>query len=470
MTGIQLSGLSSGLDTTSVIQALMAAASAPQTLLNKQIAGEQTTVADLQKLNSAFASLATLTDKFTGTPLTALSASSSNSAAATVTADDTAAAGGISFTVDALASRQVMVTGPLASWPATPPALTIVSADGVSTDVTPSSNSLDSVVQAINASGAGVTAVKVAAGADASGNALYRLQLSSSQTGANAAFSVYAGTAADVAAGTAADLATAISGTTTISSAQDAQLTLWPGTAAAQSVTSATNTFADVLPGVDVTVQGVSADPVTVSVDEDLDTEAGNAATLVNSVQSLLAGIKQGQTAATSTDSSGNTTTVFGSFTGDSTVRQAGRDLTDALTMPVNGVSPSSIGIQLDKDGNVSLDQDAFEAAMTKDPAGTSAMFGAITARINAVATQVSDPFDGTLTGEITSENQNISAMQDRSTNMQRLLDQQQQTLQNSFDYMETMMSQIQSQGSYIASYISALNGSSSSSSSSKSS
>jgi len=462
MTGIQLSGLSSGLDTTSVIQALMAAASAPQTLLNKQIAGEQTTVADLQKLNGAFASLATLTDASTGTRLTAFSASSSNSAAATVTADDTAAAGGISFTVDRLASRQIMVTGPLASWPSTPPALTIVSADGVSTGITPSSDSLDSVVQAINASGAGVTAVKVAAGADASGNALYRLQLSSSQTGADAAFSVYAGTAAD--------LATAISGTTTISSAQDAQLTLWPGTAAAQSVTSATNAFAEVLPGVDVTAQGVSTEPVTVSVDEDLDTEAGNAATLVNSVQSVLAGIKQGQSAATSTDSSGNTTTVFGSFTGDSTVRQAGRDLTDALTMPVNGVSPSSIGIQLDKNGNVSLDQDAFEAAMTKDPAGTSAMFGAITARVNAVATQVSDPFDGTLTGEITSENQNISAMQDRSTNMQRLLDQQQQTLQNSFDYMETMMSQIQSQGSYISSYISALNGSSSSPGGSKSS
>jgi flagellar hook-associated protein 2 len=456
MTGISLSGLSSGLDTTSVIQSLMAAASQPKTQLDAQITTQQSTVADLQKLNAAFASLAQLTDPFTGTSkLDSFAVSSSQASVATATADDGAAPGTLSFTVDALASRQVEVTGALAAWPTNPPALTIVAADGTSTSVSPTSNSIDSVVQAINAAGAGVSALKVKAGTDASGNALYRLQLSSSQTGANAAFTVLDG---------GEDVVTRTGGTV-VSSAQDAQLTLWPGTGAAQTVTSASNEFDDLMPGVDVTVAATSSAPVTLDVAQDLDAEAKTVSTLISSVQSILSGITQGASTTTTTDSSGNTSVVFGSFTADGTVRQASRALTDAMTLDVNGVSPSSIGIELQKDGSITFDQDAFETAMSSDP-GTSQLFDAIVGRVNAAATQASDPFDGTLTAEITSDNDSISAMQKKSDDMQTLLDQQQTTLQQQFAYMETMMSQIQSQGSYVQSYIDALTGSSSSSSS----
>jgi flagellar hook-associated protein 2 len=454
-----LSGLASGMDTTSVIQALMSAASQPKALLDQQIATEKSTVTDLQGLNSAFAQLAQLTDPLTGdAKLTAFTASSSDESVATGKADATASAGELSFTVNALASRQVVVTGPLAAWPTDPPALTIVAADGTTTAVTPSSSSIDDIVQAINAADAGVTALKVKAGTDASGNALFRLQLSSSQTGANAAFTLLDGSQ-DVMAET---------GGTQISSAQDAQLTLWAGTGAAQTVTSSSNEFDDLIPGVDVTVAATSTTPVTLSIAQDLDTEAKTVSTLVSSVQSILSGIAKGQGSTTTTDASGNTTTVFGSYTADSTVRQAARDITDAMTLDVNGVSLSSIGINLEKDGSISFDEDAFNSAMTKDPKGTTQLFDSIVSRVNAVSTQISDPFEGTLTDEITSDNKSISAMQDRSDGMQSLLDQQQLNLQQQFSYMETMMSQINSQGSYIQSYISALDGSSSSSSSSK--
>ncbi|GAA4158397.1 flagellar hook-associated protein 2 [Gryllotalpicola daejeonensis] len=449
-----LTGLSSGLDTTSLIQSMMAAASQPKTLLDQQISTQQATVGDLQKLNSALASLAQLTDQFTGTKLAAFSVSSSQASLATGTAEPTAAPGQLSFTVDQLATRQVEVTGALSSWPTNPPTLTLVAADGTQTSITPSSNSLDSVVQAINAASAGITALKVQAGTDASGNALYRLQLSSSQTGANAAFTVLDGTGADI---------MGQPGSAVVSTAQDAQLTLWPGTAAAQTVTSATNAFTDLMPGVDVTVAQTSTDAVTLTVGQDLDAESQTASTLVSSVQSILSGIAQGTAVTSTTDASGNTTVTFGSFTADGTVRGAARDLTDAMTLDVNGVSPSSIGFNLAKDGTISFDQDTFEAAMADDPQGTTQLYNAIAARVNAVATQLSDPYSGTLTSEITSDNSSITAMQQKSDDMQTLLDQQQATLQQQFAYMETMMSQIQSQGSYVQSYIDALTSSSSS-------
>ncbi|HEY0249287.1 MAG TPA: flagellar filament capping protein FliD [Gryllotalpicola sp.] len=464
MAGIQLSGLASGLDTASLIQSLMAAASQPQSLLDQQITTQKNTVGDLQSLNALFASLASDTGKFTATAgLGAYTATISDPSVATATADTTAAAGDLSFTVDRLASRQVEVTGPLNAWPSSPPALTIVAADGTHTSVTPNSTSLDSVVSAINASGAGVTAVKVKAGTDSDGNALYRLQLSSSQTGANGAFTVYAGTPDEVAAGTATDLA-AQPGAATISTAQDAQLTLWPGTAAAQTVTSSTNEFADVLPGADVTASAVSATPVTLSVNQDLKTESGTASSLVATVSNILQTIAKGSATTTTTDDSGNTDTVFGSFTADSTVRGAGQQLSDALTLDVDGVSPSSIGIDLAKDGTISFDQDAFQAAMTADPQKTTQIFDAIVARVNTATKQVSDPFTGTLTDEINSDNDSIDSMQQKSDDMQTLLDQQQTTLQQQFAYMETMMSQFQSQGSYLQQYVDALSSSSSSS------
>ena len=46
-------------------------------------------------------------------------------------------------------------------------------------------------------------------------------------------------------------------------------VTLWAGTSAEQVVTSSTNTFADLLPGVSVTVTAASPDPVTLTVARD---------------------------------------------------------------------------------------------------------------------------------------------------------------------------------------------------------
>ncbi|MGO7983901.1 hypothetical protein ACC691_39355, partial [Rhizobium johnstonii] len=88
----------------------------------------------------------------------------------------------------------------------------------------------------------------------------YRLQLSSSTTGADSAFSVFGGDESAVDAGTATDLLTA-PGAATIRSAGDAEVVLWSGTTAEQSVHSSTNTFEELLTGVNVTVSAASTEP-----------------------------------------------------------------------------------------------------------------------------------------------------------------------------------------------------------------
>src|SRR5690606_31089587 len=124
--------------------------------------------------------------------------------------------------------------------------LTIEGADGP-VAITAASASLDDVVKAINASEAGVTALKVAAGTNGGGDPQYRLQLTSRATGDESAFTLQG---------------TGIA-STEITAAQDAEIKLWAGTPAEQSITSATNSFENILPGVNVTAKTVSTDAIT---------------------------------------------------------------------------------------------------------------------------------------------------------------------------------------------------------------
>lgn len=450
-----LSGIASGLDTTSIINSLMAAAAQPQVLLQTQIATASNKVSSLQSLNALFAKLASDTDRFTGSSasLAAFTASTGDSAVATASADPTATAGSITFTVDQIASAQTTVTGAMASWAGTP-SLTITDSAGNATTVTAVSNSISDVVYAINHSDAGVTAQQVRAGTDGSGNPLYRIQFSSNETGAAAGFTVADSSGQDLVASGQA---------TTVSTAQDAQLTLWAGTSAAQTVTSSSNTFSEVMPGVTLTAVSASTATQTVVISQDVDTEASTANSLVAAIQNILSAIDSGTKTTTTTDANdGGTDVVFGPFTADSNIRDARQQLSDALTGAVNGISPSQFGIVLNKDGTVTFDKDAFTTAMTSDPRGTADMFNQIVARVNSVASAVSDPLDGSITSEINNQNDDIDAMQQKSDDMTTMLNQQQATLQQQFAYMETMMSQIQSQGSYLQSYFDSQSSSSS--------
>ncbi|HEU5270282.1 MAG TPA: flagellar cap protein FliD N-terminal domain-containing protein, partial [Jatrophihabitans sp.] len=62
MSAFSISGLSSGIDTTSLISQLMAVAAQPQTALKNQLAGEQHVISAYQAINaklSAFSDAAT---------------------------------------------------------------------------------------------------------------------------------------------------------------------------------------------------------------------------------------------------------------------------------------------------------------------------------------------------------------------------------------------------------------------------
>ncbi|MFM9919336.1 flagellar filament capping protein FliD [Lacisediminihabitans sp. H27-G8] len=453
--GISLDGLSSGLDTTSLITQLMTAEAAPQDLLKAQVSKTTTIITALQGLNSRMATLAdTATTAAKAGSLDLYSATSSTTGLA-VTAATGASAGELQVVVSALAQTQVGVSAAMSAWP-TPSTITIVGHSGTPLEITPTSNSLDDVASAINSSSAGVTATKVASGVDAGGNKLYRLQFSSKTTGADSAFTVYQGTAADVTAGTATNVLTA-PGSAVIKTAQDASVTLWKGTPAEQVITSASNTFTDLLPGVTVTASAVSTDPVNIAVSRDDSKITAVAKGLVDAISSAFVLIAAQTAVTTTTDAAGKTTTAAGVFAGDGDVRNIRQKTLDAASAPIDGHSPSEYGIALTRDGTITFDADKFGAALAADSTTVMAAVQTIATRLAATATAASDKYTGTLTNKITGDQTQVKSLGDQVSAWDIRLASRKSTLQRTYSAMEVLLSNMKAQSSALTSQLSSL-------------
>jgi len=451
-----IDGLATGLDTTSIINSLMQIEAGPQTLLKAKQTTASAVVTALQGINVRFASLATAAESAaTASNWTSFKATSSSSSA-TATAGTAATAGSISFSVDQVATKQVslstLVTDGSQIAADNPPTLSIKKADGTIVSFTATSNSLTDIASAINSSGAGVnaTAVRVSNGTTPE----YRLQFTSTTTGTDGTFEVYVGDEAAVTGSTATRIDTA-----TAQAAVDAQLTLWKGTASAQTFTQSSNTFTGLMTGVDVTVSSVTASgsDATVSVAPDASKVKSLASDLVSSLSTLLSDISSRTKVSTSTSSDGTATVTGGTLTGDTGITAARNAVVQAATYPVNGKSPSTVGIIVGSDGTITFDETKFAAALESDPEGTAAFIQAIGTRVQGSAEAFSDPYTGTLTARITSQQSAVTELGTQVDNWDIRLELRRSTLQATYSALEVTISGLNAQSSWLTSQIDSL-------------
>jgi flagellar hook-associated protein 2 len=429
-----IDGLVSGLDTTSLINSLMQLDAVPQTLLKNKVTATQSMVTALQGLNSKVADLATLAEKTAKAGALDLYKATSSSTNVTATVTSPSTVGQIDMVVDKLAQAQTMVSDKLTAWPDTN--ITIADASGTLIPITAASTSLDDVVAAINSADAGVRAVKVAAGGGE-----YRLQLTAASTGGSGGFSISGTTV----------------GFTQIRAAQDAQATMWKGTGAEQIITSSTNTFTDLLPGVAVTVSAASADPITISVTRDDASISSTAKSLVDSVNGVLAYISTKTAVTNSTDASGAAKVSGGIFTGESSVRDVEQRILSAASAPVNGKSPSEFGISITRTGTMEFDADKFAAALKADPAATQAAVQEVASRIQVAAAAASDKYDGQITAQITGQQGLVTDMTDQIANWDVRLADRRTSLQRTYAALEVQLSNMKSQSTWLGSQLAGL-------------
>lgn len=446
--GLALPGLATGMDTTGIINSLMRIEAIPQTLLKNKVSASQSMVSSLQALNTKIASLADLAKATAKPGALDLFVATSTSEGVTAKAGPGATAGSVDFTVDRMAQTHAGVTAAMTAWPNDPAVLTFVAADGTRTEVTAATTSLDDVVSAVNASAAGVTAMKVA-----TGNGEFRLQLTSETSGAAGSFIAYRGSSADLDAGTAVNLF-AETGAAVIKAGQDAQVTLWAGTGAAQAITSSSNTFTGLLPGVDVTLTSVPTAPVTITVAGDSEQVTKKAEELVNALNGIFAYIK---TNSAVTPAAGSAGTKAGNFTGDSTVRDANQRLLSAASQPVGGKSPSEIGITITKEGNFTFDAAKFAAALAADPALVESTLQTIAGRVETAATTSSDKYTGLITASIKGRQSVVKNLQDQILKWDDRLAAREETLKRVYSGLEVQISRMNSQSAWLSSQLATL-------------
>lgn len=438
MSQMSISGLASGLDTSTIISQLMQVEAIPQQQLQAKLATEQRVVSAYQSVNTRITALQTAADALTLSSGWGLAKATSSASSVTATASTGALAGQLTFHVDALATNQVDLGSTSTAltdttyFTGTSFTLTTgtASATPTTTTITPKDGSLQSIVTAVNAAGIGVTAsaVQVSPGS-------YRLQLTSSKVGSAGAFSV------DSALSSAAGFAA-----TPLQAAADAQISLADGTA----ITSTTNTFSGVLPGVTFTVSEAGID-TTISVSPDEDALATKMKAIVDAANAAIDEIGK----QANYDATGKTS---GPLAGDSTVRDVQQRILGVVSRVAGNVTLSTCGVELTKDGHLTFDKDAFVKAYEADPAATqSTLAASFAAPMSGVAKAASDSATGTVTLAIQGANKTVKDLNDSISDWDRRLSDKQDALQRQFSALEVALAQMQSQQSWLAGQIGGL-------------
>lgn len=441
MAGID--GITTGNSNAAMIADLMKLEAAPQNRLKARVADNKLFASALQALNTKIASLAEAAGKLSKPAGTDLYAAVSSSDKVTAVTKPGASAGALDIRVDKLAAAQVSLSGAMAAWP-TGDALSI-SRDGTITEFDTAGKSLDEVISTVNKANLGVTAVKVAAGS-VDGVAQYRMQFTATAAGSAGAFTV---------SHNGADLGS-------IRPAQDAQVTLWAGVAGAEtSITSSSNTFTDLLPGVDVTVAAVSETPVTISVSRDDKAISDVAAKFVAGLVDVFSYINKNAAVSVST-TDGSTKATGGLFTSDSGIRDIKQQMMNAATAPVDGRSPSEIGIVITKDGTVEFNAEKFAAALKADPEKTEATLQTIASRVEAAGKSASDKYEGAITQRIQGKESEVRSLNTQIEDWDRRLASRQATLERTWNTLEVTLGTLNNQMDWLTSQLSALTASSS--------
>jgi flagellar hook-associated protein 2 len=447
--GSTVDGLVSGMDTTSMIQSMMKIEAAPQTLLKNKVSTAQTAVSSYQSVNSKLAALKSAADDLgqLSTWRSIKPTVSSSSVTATATGGVNTGTGTVTFDVVSLAKAQantarVASTGDITT--ADSIQVAIGTADPVTIDIS-ADRSAAGIAGAINNAG---IALKASVVQTSTGDSV--MQLNGTKTGAANSFTI---------AGLD-DVATM----RTVTTASDALIQIGgPDDQGGFSLTSDTNTFTGLMPGITMTVSKVES-AVSLTSASDVSGIAAKFQALVDAANKTLTEVSN-QTAYDSSTNAGSP------LTGDFTVRQMSQSILSAVSQGLsytntttdgNGIktdtkvnfgSLSKLGIQLDKSGQLTFDADKFTAAYNADPAGIKSAGIALGDQFEALATKQGN----TMTATITSRTNQIDSLNLQIDNWDVRLQARQTALSKQYADLETALGNLKNQSTWLSGQLAGL-------------
>lgn len=446
-------GLVTGMNTTDIIRQLMTLERQPVTRMQATRAATDKAITALQGLNTKYLALAELAAKLnTSADWSRAVGTSSHPDSASVAVAAGTTPSSLSFVIKSLsAAHQTYSTTTHAAetdvvaTAARPITISYTDSDGAPADlvITNHDGTLRSIADAINGDAASPISARIVKTTD---TGAYRLELTAKTSGANSAFTV-----TGIGDPPAADMAFAVA-----TQASDAEILLG-SSGTPLSITSASNTIANVIPGVSVTLR--KADPattVTVTIERDATGIADDAEKLVTAANDILKDIKS----LTAYDP---LTKKAGVLYGNPEIRQLQYDVLQAVSGAVDGKSAVTAGLETTRDGLLKFDKTKFSSAYAADPAAIGALFfGAngsqgVAQRLAAISEKATKFGTGTLTQAIDVRRNEIKRIDDSLETWDVRLAAKEARLRRQFAALETALGAAQQQGNWLSGQLASL-------------
>ncbi len=462
MASVSSTGLGSGIDINNLVSSLVEAERAPTvSRLDSKEAALQSELSAVGLLKGALSTFqSSLSGLKDSEALSARTASITDTSIANLSVTNEAAAGSYSLEVTSLASAQKLVTQQ--DYVVSEGTLEFANASGSFT-VTLSSNNnatIQDVRDAINnaSDNIGVTATII----NVNGNE--RLVFNTDDTGADSGLTITGtSTSGDL------DIYDYNSGTATPDVNGDVAGFYDQVTAAAdavfaidgQSMTSATNTLEDIIPGSTITLKDTNAgDPVTMTVsvsNNQLKTQINK---LVDGYNELISTIND----LTAYDSA---TQRSGALFGDSLANGLERQLRNMLTSAVENsgssyTSLASLGITTQSDGSLKVDSTKLTNALANDYQGVQSMFTAtdtgLAPKIDALVNTYL-AYNGSFSGRTDSINARLDSITEQRDNLDLRMTQLEARLYSQYNAMDALVYSLNQTGSWLESTLATLPG-----------
>ncbi len=441
MPAITFSGLASGLDTDSIISALVGVERIPLQALEAENRDLQSKSSIIDSLSSSLSDLSTKADALgTISDFLSYTGTSSNDSAVAITTSGDSIPGSYEVSVTDIAYAQRTYSSGVADKDA---ALSVadqtfdITIGATTTSLTIAANSsLQDVADAINSSEADVTAGIFYDGSN------YYLQVVGDETGA----------ANEI---TFADSGLGLDMTNTVQAAQDATFTVDGFT-----VSSATNTVSDVLPGTTLELKATTTSAATLTIQSDSEAVKTKIDDFVKSYNSVFSIIN-----AQLGEGKGNET-----LSGDSTVRSIETQLQRMIGQSIPGLSGvggadavlSQLGIETQKDGTILLNSTDLDEALNTDFRGAGRVFAGDEAAgidgFSALFADLIDGFTNSADGLLTIRKDGINTViednEDRMVEQQAYLDRFEEGLRAQYTALESTMAMLKNQQNYLAQFL----------------
>lgn len=446
MATVSVGGLVSGINYDEMITKIIAAESQPITMMQSRQADYNKKISVYGDLSAKLDALKTAADSLrTPSSFYSKMASASDTTVFDATAGSSAAAGNYSITVTALAQAHRIASSTVAS------EATAVSAGSgnfsfqvgggaVTTVTVDATTTLAGLRDGINAARGNAEASIIFDGT------AYRLILTSRTSGAANAVAVTEN------ATTLALPTGPVAGGATLQTAQDAAFSI-----DTLAMTRSSNSFADAIGGVTITLKKEGAS--TLSVTNDVPAIRKKIDDFISAYNAVVSLVSTNSTRGASAQAGG-------AFTGESTARDVVSSLQGLIGARVDGLPEgmrvlSQIGVKTNKDGTLSVDGAALDDKIATDLAGVSDLFnvaGGIAGRVYDYAVRATNSATGSIFYRTKGLNITVSNLTDAIAKKQDRLDREETEMRVRFSKLEALLSQLTSQSSYLSNIITSMN------------